>query len=192
MNRYCLNKDQLTAALKKAGHPSVYEFIKTKGFNRRTFYNYLHGQGGPIAEPFYDLCEKLNVDPLALLGPRSGQEQQDRIHNLASIIVKRDPRLAVGLFGSRAKGKPKTNSDWDIGITKGIAGLTTNEYLRFKVKVGDLVEDWPQSVDVINLDQAPAWFFKEMDYEPIFLTGNEQSWNFFLGVLNGAKRTDKV
>jgi predicted nucleotidyltransferase len=188
--RYQINTNLIQKELIKQGFKNLNDFLSIKKINRMTFYNYLKGQGGPIAEPYYEICRHLHVDPLWLLQPQKKAKQAAGIQELAEKIARKDCRFAIGLFGSRAKKTAKKYSDWDIGITKGPQGLSAHEYFSLKTFVSDLVDDWPQSVDVINLDQAPPWFLKGIDYKPIFLGGNQESWIFFEGVLYGTKRKD--
>lgn len=178
------------------GFRSLTTFAASKGFNRMTLYHYLQGKG-PFSETYYKLCEILETDPLQLLVPMVSENKVPlvgEISPLVSTLVKRLPDLAVGLFGSRVTGRAKEYSDWDLGVTRGSQGISGREYLSLKDVLEDVSEDLPRSVDLMNLDQAPLWFFRDIDYEPLFLGGNEKSWNFFLGVLRGShrQREDRV
>lgn len=155
-----------------------------------TLHHYQEGNG-PLSEAYYRLCDSLNIDPLELLTSVSSQNQNLALEEILPLIKKmaaKYPQVAFGLFGSRAKGTAKKFSDWDIGITGGSCVLNSQQYVKIKNEIMDLAEDLPRSVDVISLDAAPLWFWEEMDYSPIFLAGDEKSWQYFLGVLYGIKK----
>ncbi|MBI2341964.1 MAG: hypothetical protein HYU98_04450, partial [Deltaproteobacteria bacterium] len=61
-------------------------------------------------------------------------------------------------------------------------------FLKLKRTVAEEVDKLPREVDFVNLDVAPAWFLLGIDYEPIFLAGNSNSWSYFMGVLYGTKK----
>ncbi|MFH1356789.1 MAG: nucleotidyltransferase domain-containing protein [bacterium] len=190
MFRYQVDSDLLKTVLRKKGYKNLFDFSKSIEFNRVTLNNYLKGKG-PLAEPYYDLCRQLEVDPLSLLFPISLDndfEYQEEILPVVKEVCNKYPDIAVVLLGSRAKGNSKKYSDWDLGITKGGEELTTREYFRIKDFIEDLVDDLPRMVDVVNLDKAPIWFLQEMDYTPKYLGGLKNAYDFFLGVLNGIKK----
>ncbi len=190
MLRYKLKEEGLKLALKKKGFHAISELAKVTGFNRATLNSYLKGRG-PLSEPYYELCSLLDKDPLQLLTPYRVDlkiEFTDEIIPIVQDIANKYPDVAVMLLGSRAKGKEKKYSDWDLGVTKGSKGLTTKEYFAVKSFVEDIVDDLPRSVDVVNLDNAPLWFLEGIDYDPIYLGGKQGAFEFFLGVLNGIKK----
>lgn len=190
MPHYALNSNLFQKCLKQRGYRNVADFIAQTGFNRMTIHHYQEGNG-PFSEAYYRLCDSLNVDPLELLAPIFSQTQNLQIEEILPLIKKmaaKYQQVAFGLFGSRAKGMAKKFSDWDIGITGGSAALNTGQYSKIKNEIMDLAEDLPRSVDVIFLDAAPLWFWEEMDYTPVFLAGDEKSWQYFLGVLHGIQK----
>lgn len=190
MQHYALNTSLLQKYLKQKGYRNVADFVAQTGFNRMTIHHYQEGNG-PFSETYYRLCNTLNIDPLELLTPVLSQNQNLHLDEILPLIKKmaaKYPPVAFGLFGSRAKGKAKKFSDWDIGITGGSEALNTWQYIKIKNDILDLAEDLPRSVDVIFLDAAPLWFWEEMDYTPIFLAGDEKSWQYFLGVLHGIQK----
>ncbi len=190
MNRYRLDERQLSAQLRKLGFPTVSQFAKQHNVNRATLNNYLQGRG-PFPESFYVIADALQTDPLQLLIPISSESDIPKLEEIAPIIKACcviSPRIAVGLLGSRAKGTAKQYSDWDIGITGGQQLLSAQDSLQIQRIVDDLKEDLPRDVDVVNLDAAPQWFLKGILYTPRFLSGNESSWNYFMGVLHGIQK----
>jgi predicted nucleotidyltransferase len=146
---------------------------------------------GPISEPFYQLCEVLKIDPLDLLVRMPHQTclpHQEELGPLIRELTEFNRKMAIGLFGSRARGDAKKYSDWDLGVTGGTTPITSHDYLQLKDRLDDLAEDLPRFVDLINLDRAPPWFLREIDYEPLFLGGDQARWQYFLGVLHGTQK----
>lgn len=185
--RYHLDKLKFKKNLQQKGYKSISQWAEKHPLNRATLNHYFKGQG-PILESYYELCDNLNADPLSLLSPLEAQSDipdKEEIVPLLKTITTMFPQTAVGLFGSRAKGSFKKFSDWDFGLTGGEKNISPKEFLKIKNLIEDLSEDLPRSVDVIHLDEAPLWFLEELDYKPIFLAGDKQNWNFFLGVLSG-------
>jgi len=190
MIRYRLDGGVLKRLIARNGYANVAQFAIRNRINRATLNNYLKGKG-PLSESFYDLCQALKADPLTLLVPASSLPQVqylDEIMPLVKAVTAHDEQVAIGLLGSRVKGTMRRYSDWDLGITHGAGRLTGEIFLGLKRIVDDLADDLPRNVDLMNLDQAPGWFLKGIDYDPIFLAGNETSWNYFLGVLHGARK----
>lgn len=192
--RYQLNQDKLRDAVKRMGFTSVAEFCLKFKINRTTLNRYYQGMG-PITDSFYEICTALNEDPLQLLNrvtEATSLADWSEIRHIVHQVVEHYPHLAVGLIGSRARGNAKPYSDWDLAITGGALPVAPAEYFAIKELVAELAEDLPRSVDVVCLDDAPAWFIEEMDYEPRFLLGDEKNWNFFLGMKYGIQKKQKT
>lgn len=190
MIQYKLDERQFAAQLRKLGFPTISQFAKRHDINRATLNNYLKGRG-PLPESFYAIADALKLDPIQLLVPMESHQAIPKLEEIAPIITacsKVSPDIAVGLMGSRAVGSAQKYSDWDLGVTAGLRQLSTMEFLKIKQLVDDLAEDLPRAVDAINLDAAPEWFLKGVQYTPKFLAGNESSWAYFMGVLHGVQK----
>ncbi len=190
MNRYKLDEKLLKKRVKALGFSSISQFTKRYGINRATLGNYIAGKG-PLPESFYAIASALLVDPLSLLIPAPNEKTVsgiDEISHIIKYLCDQNSSIAVLLIGSRAKGGEEQYSDWDIAITGGTTPVSSAEYLRLKRTVDDLAEDLPRGIDLINLDAAPSWFLKKIDYAPILLGGNISSMSFFMGVLNGIQK----
>lgn len=190
MQRYHLDAEKLASALKKNGFAHLTQFTRKMDFNRMTLHHYLKGKG-PLLDTYYELCQALKTDPLELLSPllpKNKVADDSRIKTVCENTLKAYPQIAIGLFGSRAKGCHKKFSDWDLGITRGVNPLATKDYFRLKDLIEELADDLPYLIDVIRLDQVPDWFLEKIDYEPLFLGGNEIAWAYFQGILHGVQR----
>ncbi|MFH1654122.1 MAG: nucleotidyltransferase domain-containing protein [Pseudomonadota bacterium] len=174
------------------GYESLLDFSRKSSIHRSTIQQYLDGKD-VYASAFNNICSALNADPVELMMPISETTisipQIDEVLHIIAKLAKADKKLAVILIGSRAKGKAKSFADWDLAITCGENPLAGKEYLKLRGIVEEMAEDLPRGIDLINMDNAPEWFFKEMDYTPLFLDGSRESFTFIMGVLNGIKRS---
>lgn len=188
--RYALDGEKLLKAAKRQGFQTLSHFATKHGLNRATLNNYIQGRG-PLPDPLYTVAESLDVDPLTLLRPVPLQKSLPYVEEIVPVIhaLTHDHQtLAIGVLGSRARGEAAQYADWDLGVTGGINGVTSSLSLRLKGKLDTLIEDLPRMVDFINLDEAPVWFLANIDYTPIFLAGNQQSWAYWMGVLHGIRK----
>ena len=73
-------------------------------------------------------------------------KQQELVYKVKESIRKLDPRARVILFGSRARGDSKTNSDWDFLI---ISSLQVNEKIKRQFRTG-LIDTELDAEEVIS------------------------------------------
>lgn len=186
-----MNNKLFWKKLRELDYKSVLDLSKRRKIHRNTIQNYLSGKD-PFANAFISICHALDINPTDLISPISTTEAKleniSEILPIAADIAKSSDDIAVILIGSRAKRTNKKYSDWDIGVTGGKNSIRGIDYLKLKGRVEELADDLPRNVQLINLDDAPAWFLREIDYLPIFLDGNNESFQYFMGVLNGVKR----
>jgi len=96
-------------------------------------------------------------------------------------------------LGSRAYRKEvRPYSDWDIGLFSSSGKIGSSEYLRLKNKVEEMGEDLPWEIDLVNLDTAPVWFFKEMNYKPVYLEGSQLAWRRLIAKWEGHHEKSEV
>ena len=190
MFRYHIDSAKLKHVIAQRGYAHLTEFAKLHGLNRTTINNYLKGRGGPFSEAYYIMCDVLQIDPLSILSllPAKKTVDTNEIMPIVKKLCSFDKNIAVGLLGSRAKGRARKYSDWDVCVTRGANILTGVEFLRLKRSVDDEIDRLPREVDIVNLDSAPEWFLIGIDYEPVFLAGNSNAWSYFMGVLHGTKK----
>jgi predicted nucleotidyltransferase len=72
--------------------------------------------------------------------------QQELVYKVKESIRKLDPRARVILFGSRARGDSKPNSDWDFLI---ISSLMVNEKIKRQIRNG-LIDTELDAEEVIS------------------------------------------
>jgi len=193
---YRLDSAGFKRLLEKNGFSSISEFADAASVHRNTLTAYLCGEKRVFPRTLCDIAASLGVDPLSLICPaRKAQMSAPPLEFLKKALpgaAGQDENLVFLLLGSRAKGRGRKFSDWDIGISGGDEAVDTAYYLKLKSHIQDITEDFPFSVDVINLDCAPIWFLSDIDYKPVFLCGSEKSYYHFLGILNGLKKTKQV
>lgn len=187
-----LDRAKFMRALRAKGYPSVRAFVEQGGIHRNSIAQYLNHEKGVFTDLYERVCTQLEVtDPLSLLSAeleRSGVLSEAKLKAALMPIAASNPALAFMLIGSRAAGRAQEHSDWDIGLTAGPQRLSAETYLKVKSDIADLTDDFAQSCDVVNLDAAPTWFFEEMDYEPVFLTGSRESYVYLRGLIDGFRK----
>jgi predicted nucleotidyltransferase len=71
---------------------------------------------------------------------------QELAHKVKESIQKLDPQVRVILFGSRARGDAKANSDWDFLI---ISSLQVNEKIKRQIRTS-LIDTELDAEEVIS------------------------------------------
>jgi predicted nucleotidyltransferase len=190
--KYTTDEKKLKKRLAELGFSNLSEFAAKAGIHRNTLSNLLSGRS-IFSASFQSLAQALQMDPMDLATPRSDftakAKHGDEIRPLVARLAKESPGAAVLLLGSRASGKAKNYSDWDLGIFGYPAPLSGLEYLRLKGIVEEMSEDLVRQVDLVHLNQAPLWFLEDLSSGPIiFLDGNKEAWVYFQGVMHGIKK----
>ena len=77
---------------------------------------------------------------------------------IAVSILKRHGAKAVYLFGSRASGLSRPDSDWDIGVE----GLPSSSFFP---ALGELLDNMNRKVDLVELDDGSRFadFLKQWE-----------------------------
>jgi predicted nucleotidyltransferase len=81
---------------------------------------------------------------------------------LLNIILKRIPNCDVYLFGSRAKRKNKSGSDFDLAID---AGQKINRSILFKIQDDIEESSIPVFVDLVDVHDVDTSFLKHIKKE---------------------------
>lgn len=184
---YYLNVSKFKRLVELRGFRSLNDFAEKTGIHRNTLRGYLARETSVFTSIFDRICDTLEIDQLDLITSLVGSETS-RVRALLLSVGNLYAETAFLLIGSRAKGKETLYSDWDIGVTNGPVKLSTRDYLAMKAFIADAAEDFPAKIDVVNLDAAPEWFLKGIDYEPVFLCGNERAYYYCRGLIDGFKK----
>ncbi len=188
---YCLNGKNFKKALLEAGFKSLLDFSKKTKIHRNTLQGFMEGKDVFISS-FSTLARALHKDPLELISPQFKAKSKisniDELKEIIAKLLRHDKKMLVVLLGSRAKKRAKEFSDWDLGIFRYPEIIGGREYLRLKGLVEEASEDLVRKVDLINLNQAPHWFLKEMGEEIVFLAGPQESFLYLKGMLHGIQK----
>jgi predicted nucleotidyltransferase len=192
---YILDRRAASGRMKALGYRNAADFSARTGIHRNTVLGYFRGKS-VFAAAFMKLARALGRDPLDLIIPApaapASSPDVDEIRPIVAALLRRAPGVAVVLLGSRARGRPNTYSDWDIGVLRPSAPLSGDEFLALRRAAADLAEDLVRAVDLVNLDAAPAWFWEGVDYEPVFLDGDREAYAFLKGLLHGIKKNGQA
>lgn len=191
--KYLLDAEGLKKQLLAAGYPSIVEFAKATGLHRNTVQKLLQG-GSVFSQALQKIADRLQLDPVSLLQPVLGEASAiPHVEELAPLVqqlLHREPQVAVILFGSRASGRARTYSDWDLGLTRFPKPLGGIEFLRLKRWMDEVGERLVRTVDVVNLDQAPDWFLGNTAAQLRYLAGHREAWCYFQGVVHGVTKRE--
>ncbi len=189
---YCLDPKKFKKALLEAGYGNLSDFSSKSKIHRNTLQGLLAGREIFVSS-FLMLAKQLQKNPLELLSTKSSLPNIQHVDELASILAQlsqKDKNLVIVLLGSRAREKANTYSDWDIGLFRYPNSLSGREYLRLKREVETLAEEQNvvRKIDLINLNQAPLWFLKELKNEALLLEGSKQAFLYLKGMLDGIQK----
>jgi uncharacterized protein len=100
-------------------------------------------------------------------------KQQELVYKVKESIRKLDPRARVILFGSRARGDSKTNSDWDFLI---ISSLQVNEKLKRQFRTG-LIDTELDAEEVISTIIYSKNEWNDYQFTPFYRNIAKEFWN---------------
>jgi transcriptional regulator with XRE-family HTH domain len=178
------NTERFLVLLEQRGIGSLSHFSELSGVHRNTLRAYLKKSRSPFSRALLEMATELNVDPLELITEESSDKKRTSLlqEALAPVIPS---HAALVLFGSRARETHHVNSDWDLGLIGGVRPFSGFDYLRIKSQIDDALEDFPNSYDIVNLDQAPTSFLKEIGSEVRLIYGDSGTFSFLQGVIHG-------
>jgi len=173
---YIVAKDLFHKALKEQGYPSLSQLARDLGIHRNTLHYYLAGRP-LLPENFERVIGALGLSPGEILVQKKSSPDipYQEIVPLIDQLHAEFPQVTFILFGSRAKGKARRYSDWDLGVYHK-DGLDHSTYRSIVKRKGNLTEDFPYLVEVVNLNRADLEFLKDISRHWIFLTGRRQDW----------------
>ena len=76
-------------------------------------------------------------------------EQEELKNLIAASIYQKDPNAEAYLFGSRARGDNRTDSDWDILILVDQDKLTNELEYKFRDELYDLELEFGQNISIL-------------------------------------------
>jgi len=189
--KYILDKRVFFGRIRELGTQNASRFAREAGLHRNSLGSYLDGKS-VFSSVFQRISRALDLDPLAMIVPASETTAAvkgiDEIRPIVAALLRRSPGTAIILLGSRAKSRARPYSDWDLGLTRHPVPIGGEEYLSLRRIAGELADDLVRDVDIVNLDEAPDWFWQGLDYRPVFLDGDRESYAYLAGVLHGLQK----
>jgi len=168
-----VDRNKLNKLLKKRGI-SLSQFAKDCGISRQSLYNMFRGKS-VLSAPMEKLLLYLHVDPedVTIRSVKTENVFQDapsQIKNVFQMLENYAKKHNAGLFliGSRARGKKGIRSDWDFALYFP-SGKKPADFAVVKFKAEDAA--FPYRIDVVNLNDAPEWFFESVEKDAILLFG---------------------
>lgn len=174
--RLVLDTEALGRAIRDAGFGSVRAFADALGLHRNTVGNYLNGQTA-LPDALERMLVALQLEPGDVLRLERQVRQVPglEVRDLVDELHRAMPDAAFVLFGSRARGTAKTDSDFDLGVHRA-AGLAFTDYSRLI----DRVEEWNEQnlheAHLVDLVAADVDFVRRIADDMIFLAGSMGSW----------------
>lgn len=171
-----LDTRKVRQAIRSHGYGSVQALADALGLHRNTVSNYLTGKTG-FPEALGLLLAKLHLQPadvIILDEPRRLVPALE-LADLLDQLLQAQPHAAFVLFGSRARERSKSYSDYDLGVFSE-SGLWFREYSRLL----DIVAEWNEislhEVQLVNLNQADASFLRNIAPDLLHLAGSMGAW----------------
>lgn len=172
-----LDTDVIRRLMAKRGLHSFKELAQASGVHRNTVSDYLTGTTKPLPEGLERILAALGATPGEALRATKLSRAVPAA-SIAALVDSLNPLLTQAcliLYGSRARGRPKQYSDYDLGVYHA----APIEFSRFS-KMLDIVAKWNDThtieVQLTNLSLADREFLQAIATEGIFITGSLESW----------------
>lgn len=153
---------------------SIAELAKQAGVSRQSLYNML-GRNPVFNTSFAKILQVLRVPYQAITTEASVADAllADAPETIRKIVLTlidfcRAHNAALLLFGSRVRGKSGPRVDWDFAIW--FHGTSPDRAFRSRKRIAHDAA-FPYRLDLIHLNQAPAWFRNTVDQSHIVLYG---------------------
>jgi len=174
---YVLDKNIFIQALKKSGFRSITELSDFIGVHRNTIQYFLSGKN-VLPESVDKVLEVLELSPkdaFTKKKPFKKDGGKKQIAFLVDMLHEKFPDITFILIGSRAKNKSRKYSDWDIGCYSK-KGVSHSIYRKMLILIHAQVESLAFYIDLVNLNNAPLSFLKEVSKGWKFLSGKQMDW----------------
>lgn len=188
---YVINKNKIKIAMEAKGLSSLGILSRICFIHRNTLYPLVRGERSPFTNTYLAVCRALDIDPVECL-VKHRRDNAPSIEEVASSVFaeyqKNFPDLCLFLFGSRATGKAKEFSDYDIGMTGGRHPIGGLDFLRIQESILERCDNMPFKVDVLNFDSAPTNFLIDFDSPLLLLAGSKESLAFLEGGIHAQSK----
>ena len=168
-----LDRKKLESSLSLRGE-NLSQLARSCGMSRQSLYEMFEGKS-IFSTPFEKLLGELmipfgriTVDDENILAPLHDAPLQVRrvVLSLQRYAVQHNADLF--LFGSRARGKKGIRADWDFALFFP-SGRQPKSFASLKINAEETA--FPYRVDVLCLNDAPAWFLNSVSSDALRLHG---------------------
>jgi len=170
-----LSREKLSALLRTEG-ANLSQLARKAGLSRQSLYGLLGGQS-IYKGPFQKLLDYFRVPEDSLTEDVSVKDRLIKVAppKVRKLILKlqefcRRWKGSLLIFGSRPSGRAAARSDWDFGLYFPKEREKIRKEFR-KLRPVLLAEVFPNRVEIINLSQAPSWFWESIQTEALTLYG---------------------
>jgi predicted nucleotidyltransferase len=174
--RFILNRESFLAALSNRGYTSVTELAGALGVHRNSLSNYING-GQIFPEVLEKAMVALHIDPASIIKRTATTDEEPTriVGELSDKISRKDPACCVVLFGSRARGRHKPHSDYDLGVYTP-TGIPFSEFSDMLSCVDDFNDATMTTAQLTNISDADDAFLTEIGPDLQFLAGSRVAW----------------
>jgi len=168
-----LNMHAIKTAARKSGFGGVKPLLEYLGLHRNAFDRFARG-ARVLPESVERVLAVLDL-PIqeAIVAEDETDECAGAIMPLVEKIHKKHPTVSIFLFGSRARGRARRYSDFDLGVYSR-DGVPLAEFLQILEEKETFEEAAPQRIDCVNLSNATTDFLQEIGPDLRLLAGFER------------------
>ena len=163
-------------AMSRRGFTTVQQLADAIGVHRNTVNAYLAGERA-LPDALERMLEVLNLSPAEVLKQGRARKQVAglKVRAALEILQSRCPDGAYVLFGSRARGNHKPQSDYDIGIYRRVP-FPIAEFSALLTIADEWNEKNLSTIQLVNLSNADRKFLGEIAVDAKFLGGQFAEW----------------
>lgn len=168
-----LNMQAIRTAVKKLGFGGVKPFLGHLGLHRNALDRFSRG-AGVLPESIERVLSALSLPIHEAVVPQPGTLGfAEEIMPLVEQIHRGHPTTSIFLFGSRAKGRARKFSDYDLGVYAK-DGVPLTDFLHILEETEAFEEKASQRIDCVNLSSATPEFLREIAPDLTLLAGYER------------------
>jgi predicted nucleotidyltransferase len=179
---YALNLDYIKKVAKSRGHAGIKPLLEHLGLHRNTLDRFARG-ASVLPSSIATVLSALDI-PIEKATYKKSTYSELPINPLVLSIHKLYPDISIFLFGSRARGKARKYSDFDLGVYSN-NGISLEDYLEMIEVKEQYEEESPYKIDCINLNNADRDFLVSIESELRMLVGFESDLIILRGKAHG-------
>jgi predicted nucleotidyltransferase len=172
---YKIHHQRVEEAIANSSYKTIQALAKALGMHRNTIHYHL-SQAQLISPALSKILKALQLTlPEVLTEEKGGYIPHEEIAPLVDTLHAKFPDVTVILFGSRAIGRARRYSDYDLGVFSA-KGLTHSQFRSILALKEELEENSTFQIDLVNLNAADEDFLKSIAKQWRLLAGRFQDW----------------